>query len=317
MCSTRSPGKESYEFFENIEEYIEKAKSAESNTTSSNAERECDSFMTFSGHIFRVKERAKIICEQYTNLYDLLTDCKNKSGNNPNYNKCSEFLKYWVNFKLIESMKNEGHTVHHVYDLLEGQITSNVNNNINLNFICDINNEDLNKMNILYSLYENYSELKTIINTNPEEGKQKLLPLSSACCIDYIKANYICNDGNNIKNSKFCEKLNTFISKYKDLYTKVDNQGPEFSNNFIKLEECPNTKIITTAVTGTVVGLIPLLGVLYKFTPMGQVIRSKMGILNNDISNIDEDMTNISLMEQEKEPLKFQQGTYNIKYQSL
>ncbi|KMZ96416.1 hypothetical protein PVNG_05951, partial [Plasmodium vivax North Korean] len=129
--------------------------------------------------------------------------------------------------------------------------------------------------------------------------------------------NYICNDGNNIKNSKFCEKLNTFISKYKDLYTKVDNQGPEFSNNFIKLEECPNTKIITTAVTGTVVGLIPLLGVLYKFTPMGQVIRSKMGILNNDISNIDEDMTNISLMEQEKEPLKFQQGTYNIKYQSL
>ncbi|CAI7718338.1 Plasmodium vivax Vir protein, putative [Plasmodium vivax] len=317
MCSTRSPGKESYDFFEKIEDYIEKVKSVESSDVSSIAETGCNTFMQSFGSYFTFKETANIICKQFIKLYDSLNELKCNSNSDPNYEKCNRFLKYWVNFKLRKSMKNKDDCAYVVYNGIESHNMGSVDYHINLDFKDDINNEDLNKMNILYSLYEYYSELKTIINTNPEEGKQKLLPLSSACCIDYIKANYICNDGNNIKNSKFCEKLNTFISKYKDLYTKVDNQGPEFSNNFIKLEECPNTKIITTAVTGTVVGLIPLLGVLYKFTPMGQVIRSKMGILNNDISNIDEDMTNISLMEQEKEPLKFQQGTYNIKYQSL
>ncbi|KMZ76590.1 hypothetical protein PVIIG_05973, partial [Plasmodium vivax India VII] len=108
-----------------------------------------------------------------------------------------------------------------------------------------------------------------------------------------------------------------FKSKYDKLDENVVEKGSDVYDYFIKLSECPNNKIVTTAVTGTVVGLIPLLGVLYKFTPMGQMFRSKMGILNNNISNNDEDMTNMSLMEQENEPLRFQQGSYNIKYQSL
>ncbi|KMZ76882.1 hypothetical protein PVIIG_05692 [Plasmodium vivax India VII] len=57
--------------------------------------------------------------------------------------------------------------------------------------------------------------------------------------------------------------------------------------------------------------------ILYFFTPIGQMFRSKIGIINNNISNNDEEMTNISLIEQENEPINFQQGTYNIKYQSL
>ncbi|KMZ76709.1 hypothetical protein PVIIG_05708, partial [Plasmodium vivax India VII] len=116
----------------------------------------------------------------------------------------------------------------------------------------------------------------------------------------------------NNNNSKFCQELNKFESKYNELDGKVREQASELSDYFIRLSECPNTKIITTAVTGSIIGLIPLFGVLYKFTPMGQVIRSKIGIINND-----EEMTKMTLMEQENEPLRFKQGTYNIKYQSL
>ncbi|VVA00378.1 PIR protein, partial [Plasmodium vivax] len=221
-------------------------------------------------------------------------------------------------FKLSENMKNDDDSVRDVYNAIESQITGSDGHDIFLCFIYDINKDDLYRMNILYNLYDKYIKLKNIIEDTSEPNKQSLLNLSTACCPHYIKAGYICNPGNNNNNSsKFCKELNTFKSKYDDIYQKIVQKGADYSNNFIKLEECSNPKIITTAVTGSIIGLIPLLGVLYKFTPMGQVLRSKMGILNNDISKNDEEMTNISLMEQENESLNFQQGTYNIKYQSL
>ncbi|KMZ88519.1 hypothetical protein PVBG_06005 [Plasmodium vivax Brazil I] len=172
-------------------------------------------------------------------------------------------------------------------------------------------------MNILYRLYVNYVKLNSIGYQNAEEDTRQLLTHSTACCPDYIKASYICNDDNKERNPKFCEKLETFKLKYGVLYRSVVAKGPPFSENFIELSKCPNTKIITTAVTGSIIGLIPLFGVLYKFTPMGQVLKSKIGILNKDISKNDEEMANISLMEQENDQLRFQKGTYNIKYQSL
>ncbi|SCA60113.1 Plasmodium vivax Vir protein, putative [Plasmodium vivax] len=315
MCSTQGPIVESYEFFEKIQDYIQEAKSAESNAESHNAEDKCNSFMISSGRYFTDKERAKIICKQFIKLYDSLTDCKINS--NTNYKKCSDFLNYWVNFKLRKIMKGEDNCVSHVYDLLESQFTADEDFNINIDnkYIYNINEDDLHKMNILYSLYEKYTDISAMLENTTSRDKELLLSLSNASCKVYHEANYMCNDDNN--NSKFCQELNKFESKYNELDGKVREQASELSDYFIRLSECPNTKIISTAVTGTIVGLIPLLGVLYKFTPMGQVLRSKMGILNNNISNTDEDTTNISLMEQENEPIKFQQGTYNIKYQSL
>ncbi|SCA81847.1 Plasmodium vivax Vir protein, putative [Plasmodium vivax] len=214
-------------------------------------------------------------------------------------------------------MFNENTTVKDFYDYIGSHALSELNYDVSNTLIYDIDKDDLYKLNILYSLYEKYSKLNAITYDNLDQDKQSLYSHSTACCNDYNKAKYICNDDNKNNNSKFCDKLNDFKSKYDKLEEKVVQQGSEFSDYFIKLSVCPNNKIITTAVTGTVVGLIPLFGVLYKFTPMGQMFRSKMGILNNDISNNDEEMTNISLMEQETEPLRFKQGTYNIKYQSL
>ncbi|SCA59853.1 Plasmodium vivax Vir protein, putative [Plasmodium vivax] len=216
-------------------------------------------------------------------------------------------------------MHNEDYSVCDVYNGIEGQfsVNSDINININYDYINSINEDYLYKMNILYNLYQNYVELNAIDYKKPEQDKQKLLILSTACCTDYNKAKYICNGDNKDNNTKFCEKLTAFQSKYDKLYEEAAGKGSDYSKNFIRLSECGNNKIITTAVTGTVVGLIPLLGVLYKFTPMGQLFKSKIGILNNDISNNDEEMTKISLMDQENESLRFKQGTYNIKYQSL
>ncbi|KMZ76829.1 hypothetical protein PVIIG_06298 [Plasmodium vivax India VII] len=276
MSSPSSKKNDNYAFFVDIEKYIEKAKSAESTAASSNVDSKCKSFMKSSRLHIKDEETAQIICEQFIKLYDSLIDPNIKSKCDPTYKNCSEFLNYWVNFKLTESMKNEDYAVHYVYNGLESQITGVDGYGEIIDFICDIDKDELNKMNKLYNLYENYSKLSAIINKESESDKKELLSLSTQCCTYYNEASYICDPDNNNSRTKFCEELETFKSKYEDLYQKVDEKPSEISDNFIKLLECPNTKIISTAVTGSIIGLIPLFGVLYKVTELN----IKLFILN-------------------------------------
>ncbi|SCA60590.1 Plasmodium vivax Vir protein, putative [Plasmodium vivax] len=306
---------DSYKFFDVIENYIKKADDAKQNDETMEINSNCEGFYKTMRSSFEDKEIAISVCKQLIKLYKLLDKFKGKSKCSDDYKNDCEFFNYWVNFKITKSRSNEYHCVSDLYNAIESQCHSDFNNMLDPSVIYDIDKDELDKMNILYSLYEKYSKLKTIIKDTSDQKKQ-VLTLSTECCAEYIQAKYICNGDSNNK-SKFCEKLDKFKTNYDNLYREVEGKGSDFSDNFMTLSNCPNSKIITTAVTGSVIGLIPLFGVLYKFTPMGQMFRSKIGILNNNISNNDEDMTKMSLMDQENEQFRFQQGTYNIKYQSL
>ncbi|CAI7724047.1 Plasmodium vivax Vir protein, putative [Plasmodium vivax] len=306
---------DSYDFFDKIENYIDNVNNAQSSSSVGGVSG-CNTFSTVSKSWFNDELIAKNVCEELIKLYESLNYLKNMKIRDANYNNESRFFNYWVNFKISKSMIKGSDCIQNIFNSIESQCDSVFHNKLDISVIYDIDKNDMHKMNILYNLYENYVKIKAIIDSKSGMDDQSLYSHSTACCTDYFKTSYICDADNKSKNLKFCEKLETFVSKYRGLYNTVDQKGPPFTENFIKLEECPNPKIITTAVTGTVVGLIPLFGVLYKFTPMGQMFRSKIGILNNNISN-NEEMTKISLIEQGNEPIKFQQGKYNIKYQSL
>ncbi|CAI7723963.1 Plasmodium vivax Vir protein, putative [Plasmodium vivax] len=296
-----------YDFFNNIDKYITEVKKIENPTLPNTSLVDCKHFS--KQHDLGNIEKAEIMCNNFARINKLLEAIKTEV---PNHCK---FLNYWFNSELSENWFSENNCISYVYNGLESHVQSNDEYNLLHCEYYDINKDELNKIKLLYSLYEKYTDISTILENKTSEDKKTLLSLSTACCPYYIDANYICNPTNNT--STFCKKLSNFRTQYEDLYQKFKAQRSDISDNFIKLEECPNTKIISTAVTGTVVGLIPLMGVLYKFTPMGQMFRSKIGILNKDISNNDEEMIKMSLMEKENEPIRFQKGTYNIKYQSL
>ncbi|SCA59949.1 Plasmodium vivax Vir protein, putative [Plasmodium vivax] len=308
MSCTSSDENDIYDFFNNVSMYIIEEMKNVSPIPSNSLPRDCDNFSKQHNKLGN-KEKVKDLCISFVILNKLL-----KSIQTDDHNHCN-FLNYWLNSELSKNWFSENNIMSDVFLGIESQIFNNNEYKLLECTFCNINKDELNKMKILYSLYENYSKLNAIEYTNSEQNTQ-VLTLSTACCTDYIKVSYICNGDNKKNNAEFCEKLEGFELKYNELFKKFDGPSSEFSHNLIKLEECPNPKIITTAVTGSIVGLIPLLGVLYKFTPMGHMFRSKIGILNNNISN-NEEMTKISLIEQENEPIKFQQGTYNIKYQSL
>ncbi|CAI7721742.1 PIR protein [Plasmodium vivax] len=306
-----------YLFFDDIDNYVSKVQNAEITDAEPKENAGCNSFYETWGSKFKNRESAKSICGQFLKLTDSLSSVKKPSQEEHHYKKDYAFLNYWVNFHLSKSIISESNCVNYIYNALESSLYDDLKFRIPTGTIYDLDKDELNKMNILYNLYENYVKLNAIDYNNPEVDKQKLLTHSTACCTDYVKASYICSGDNKNNNRKFCEIVTDFESKYEKLYNPVAQKGSDYSKNFIRLSECGNNKIISTAITGSIIGLIPLFGVLYKFTPMGQVIRSKMGILNNDISNTEEEMTKISLMDHENEQLRFQKATYNIKYQSL
>ncbi|KMZ98954.1 hypothetical protein PVNG_05666 [Plasmodium vivax North Korean] len=256
-----------YKFFEEISRYIKEGKSIEHTILIDESIEGCNSFSVTWGKKLGNITLAKNICSIFISIYKKLKNENTDYINDSNYKNDFAFLNYWVNWK-IQGEFYQNKPLSEFYDYIEGQGLIDINLDIDNPLIYDIEKNDLYKMKILYSLYENYSKLNDIIENKFDEYKQSLSTLSTACCPEYNKASYICNDDNKEKNPKFCEKLRTFNSKYDILYQKVFAKGPPFSENFIKLSECHNNKIITSAVTGTVVGLIPLLGVLYKVSEL-------------------------------------------------
>ncbi|KNA01608.1 hypothetical protein PVNG_05973 [Plasmodium vivax North Korean] len=250
-----------YDFFNNIDTYIEEVKKIENSMQAYTSIDDCNNFSSQHNSLGNV-ERAKSLCNRFGILQKHLVAIKSQVSDPCN------FLNYWLNSELNQPWFSENNITSHIYNGMESQLDSKDDYTSLDCILCNISKDELYKMNKLYNLYKNYSKLNTILDSKSEENKQEILTLSLQCCTDYNDVSYMCNSDNKDNNTKFCEQLNTFISKYDKLDEKVVGPEYDFSDYFIKLSECPNTKIITTAVTGTFVGLIPLFGVLYKVSEL-------------------------------------------------
>ncbi|KMZ92843.1 hypothetical protein PVMG_01429 [Plasmodium vivax Mauritania I] len=249
-----------YDFFNYIDKFITEVKKIESLIPENTPHEDCYNFS--QQHKLGNIEKSKILCIRFAILNNLLVTIKSKVKN------YCDFLNYWLNYELSQPWFSEDYSTDFIFNGLESQLESKPGYNSLCSTIDNINKNELIKMNILYNLYEKYSEINSIIVAKSENKKQKLLTLSAECCGIFNYVSYMCNDDNRNNNRKFCDKLEALKSKYNELDNKVVGDGYDFSDYFIELSKCPNTKIITTAVTGTVVGLIPLLGVLYKVSEL-------------------------------------------------
>ncbi|KMZ89605.1 hypothetical protein PVMG_06250 [Plasmodium vivax Mauritania I] len=115
-------------------------------------------------------------------------------------------------------------------------------------------------MEVLYTLHENYSKLDNILNKDTSQEPESLMEPSRICSYTYNSASYMCYDNKN----KFCQILENFKRKYEELFKTAESKGDGYAKNFKKLTDYDNINIISTTVIGSAVGLIPLLGILYK-----------------------------------------------------
>ncbi|KMZ83418.1 hypothetical protein PVBG_06104 [Plasmodium vivax Brazil I] len=257
--------KEDYDFFDNIERYIINGERIEDTIHIDELSTDCNSFYDYWERTSSNKEIAKNICNKLVGLYKKLKEGNINYSKENNYMKDFAFLNYWTNWKIYNELYGST-SVSNFYDLIGSHVELDSPLEFVNDYIYDFDKNDLYKMNILYSLYAKYSKLNAVIESKLVLDKEAFLSLSNECCTDYNKTNYICNDNNNT--SIFCKKLNDFMLKYGELYSNIDKKKPEFSDYFKSLSSCGNTKIISTAVTGTFLGLIPLFGVLYKVSEL-------------------------------------------------
>ncbi|KMZ77134.1 hypothetical protein PVIIG_05344 [Plasmodium vivax India VII] len=246
-----------YDFFDNILTYIEKEGNVKLDTSPLNNKDDCKSF----SHINTPTniQAGMNICEMFIKLYTSLTNVKNEK--HADYKKEWHFLNYWLNNNLSKTKLNETTCA----TMFSGDFSNHCIHTFFLkefspDLIYNIREEDLYKMNLLYSLYENYRTINNILSNGQEDKPDLLLQSSTKCCSDYIKANYFCKGEKN----KYCTQLEKFQTKYEELDSKLDGKIAEYSKNFIKLTQCKDTNVISTALIGTTVGLVPLLMGLYK-----------------------------------------------------
>ncbi|VUZ99662.1 PIR protein [Plasmodium vivax] len=296
----RSEDPKEYVFFDSIHEYIKKADSAKSDFRSDYDYSCCDSFSIMWKSELKKEENIKTICKQLINLYKSLSNIKGQSKVHPDYKKDSSFLNYWVNMKISQNKKKHNACVNSFSNQMENHCFSIFSINELSDLLYVIKEEDFNKIDILYNLYVNYDNVKSNIDDLSESNKTSLLPYSNECYDTYKIAETMLND----QDTTFNEKLTKFTSDYIKLYPKFEEKEKEFNIYFKRLSD-KQINIITTSVFGSLVGLIPFMGILYKFTPMGQLFRSKNKKFTEEYSNNDDDQMNLH------------QERYNIKYHSV
>ncbi|KNA02421.1 hypothetical protein PVNG_05042 [Plasmodium vivax North Korean] len=298
----------SYDFFDKISEYIKHSDNVVSDGPKLDTGDDCNSFSEMyakgSNTVW------KNICEQFIKLCKLLPYLNNNKKDQ-NYRNDWNFLSYWLNFKLEENNLNGVICPYDFYSKMENYSTETLLPLIySSNLIYNIDNEHLSRMKVLYILHDNYVKLDTIINKSTPPNPESLLEYSSTCSDNYKRARYLCED----KYRKFCEKLDSFKKNYEELFITAEGKGEQYTNNFKKLTEYDNSNIISTTLIGSAAGLIPLLGILYKFTPIGQVFNSQKRKLPKGHSNNIDEIMKTSLLNYENEQLNFNQEKYNIEY---
>ncbi|KMZ77296.1 hypothetical protein PVIIG_05655 [Plasmodium vivax India VII] len=256
-CTDKIINYETYDFFDKAINYIESSNKLESNTTELDAQDNCTTFSNaYTSSNF---DTGKKVCELFIKLYNSLSNVEN--GNKPDDTKDWHFLNYWLNINISKNKLNGTICATEFFDGLDHHCMQTLGLvSPPSTSIYNIREEDLKKMNLLYSLYENYKKLDNILNGQKPVNAGSLLGPSAQCCSDYAEANYLCNDENN----KFCAQLKKFKTKYDGLYNTQIAINPEYTNNFKNLSECKKTNVMTTALIGTTVGLVPLMVGLYK-----------------------------------------------------
>ncbi|KMZ88841.1 hypothetical protein PVBG_05637 [Plasmodium vivax Brazil I] len=246
-----------YDFFDNIITYLEKEGGVKIDANPLDINDNCDSFseMYTPKHI----HAGKNICKLFVKLYKSLIKVNN--GSYEQYKKEWNFLNYWLNFNIS---KNKLNTITCAAKFSEG-FSNHCMHTLGFEFppassIYNIREDELIKMSLLYGLYENYRKINDILSDSQQNKSDLLLEHCTECCSRYIKANYFCKAEQN----KFCLQLDKFKNKYEELYCKLDGKSPEYLNNFMKLSQCKDNNVLSTALIGTTVGLVPILMGLYK-----------------------------------------------------
>ncbi|SBT83162.1 PIR protein [Plasmodium ovale] len=262
-------------------------------------------------------ESANNICATFKNLYKFIHTTKKSTRSEYLDNNDFAYLNYWLNSKLKNNTLRHSITVKEFHEKMsnhEWDFVSGIFDGI----LYDLGEDDFTNMNLLNNLEINYSEIyENIISRIEKQGK--------ISCLGYYQKYFnIYKEG--IKrcpnNTNFCNVLNIYKKKYesfsdpKTISEKcIDEMIPKLPTyNHISLGDQKFTVIGT--ILGPSFGMFFTLVFLYKFTPFGQWILSKIGKNKITHSNLYEKNNQLLLDTSDNVHINSAHNSYSISYDS-
>ncbi|SBT82919.1 PIR protein [Plasmodium ovale] len=264
-------------------------------------------------------ESANHICDKFLHLFNLIISKKSRSGNNSLDNNDFSYLNYWFNRKLRYNKPSHKLTVKDFYENMSDQEVEFVTGTFK-GKLYDLENEDFNNMIILSLLQEQYVE--NFEKFSILQGKEDISCLEHLQkLIDTYKQGIIkCP----LNNSDFCRALYHFKGDYENLFVREDGlsekcidrerlQLPTY--NDVLLEHKNNT--IAGTILGPSFGTLFTMIFMYKFTPLGRWIQSKV-VTNKEVHNdIYAESEQSLLSASDNDYINSDFNEYNISYNSV
>ncbi|SBT84390.1 PIR protein, partial [Plasmodium ovale] len=233
-----------------------------------------------------------------------------------------DFLNFWLNNKLRKNVNNGSIEVKEFYEKIKNKNNEFFTKNNELDdYMRIIDLDILENMKLLYELYDTKQKILDImLKQDYSSNQEKLCPEYTKTLHDnYIQAMNNCLNGYD----DFYNELKFFERDYKYfIEKKTDESGYCKSSDFFLLPEydpvleAKQRRIMLTKILGAPLILPFVIPLLYKYTPLGPFLRTKINMIKNSWMNSDEYESELSSLPTDIEDNTSDNGEYNIGYYS-
>ncbi|SBS95091.1 PIR protein [Plasmodium ovale] len=240
------------------------------------------------------------------------------SGGSNDPNSYCRYSNYWLNKKVRKENGTLEEYASSFFNIFASSTNGNFTSSECKNYVYDLGDDTFKKMKILFTYHEHYSNFILKKQKEPD-----LSCVSAQECAKIYKENiFNCSSFED----KYCAKLKGFRDKLmrdlkslkmcsdtQDIISSIDKTITESSSQNQR-EESSQATTISASSLGTMMGVSLLSLFLYKVTPLGSWLSSRIGNFKKTL-NIGDNEENESLFQySESTESNYTNGDYNIAY---
>ncbi|SBS94490.1 PIR Superfamily Protein [Plasmodium ovale curtisi] len=314
-------GKEDYTFLRNAHYYGNLPAETNNDTLEQNKKKICDNL---SDTNLSEDSSARNICEYFVYMYNYLnkfTDSQKKEKSVTDED--CHFMNYWLNVKLRDKNIDAKICVNDFYGKLKSKDESFFSSTTKLeNHLHVIDTDTLENMKLLYKLYDNAVKIISMINTQNytdeerNEAQKSCSEYTNECDKDFKEAMDKCFNSND----DFYNALKNFKDGYKIIIEPSSNElnvcnSSEF-HYFPWYDVVLEKKKNAIKISSTLSVLSLVLPLIYKYTPFGPFLRTKINMVKDRWINPDINEDELLPLSTDIEDNISDNEEYNIGYYS-
>ncbi|SBT84364.1 PIR protein [Plasmodium ovale] len=232
---------------------------------------------------------AKDICKDFLNMYNYLNKIDKSQKEEKSFtDEDGHFMNYWLNVNLRDKNIDSKICVNGFYGKLKSKNESFFSSTTKLEkHLHVIDTDTLENMKLLYKLYDNAVKIISMINTQNytdgerNEAQKSCSKYTNECDKDFKEAMDRCLSSN----IDFYNALKNFKDGYKIITEPSSNKSNvcnsrEFSF-FPQYDAVLEKKANAIKISSTLFALSLTLPLIYKYTPFGPLLRTKISMVKD------------------------------------